>query len=57
MLPSAESVNNQDYPIARDLYMYTAEEPSGAILEYLDWIRTPEAQAIVKELGFVPIVQ
>ncbi len=57
ILPSAESVNNQEYPIARDLYMYTAEEPSGAILEYLDWIRTAEAQAIVKELGFVPIVQ
>jgi phosphate transport system substrate-binding protein len=56
VLPSAESVNSQQYPIARDLYMYTAEEPSGAILEYLNWIRTPEAQAIVKELGFVPIV-
>ncbi len=56
-LPSAESVNSQQYPIARDLYMYTAEEPSGAILEYLNWICTPEAQAIVKELGFVPIVQ
>lgn len=57
VLPSAESVNNQEYPIARDLYMYTGEEPSGAILEYLNWIRAPEAQAIVKELGFVPIIQ
>jgi phosphate transport system substrate-binding protein len=57
VLPSAESVDNQEYPIARDLYMYTAEQPTGAILEYLDWVRTPEAQAIVKELGFVPIVQ
>jgi phosphate transport system substrate-binding protein len=57
VLPSAESVNNQEYPIARDLYMYTAGQPSGAILEYLDWIRSAEAQAIVKELGFVPIAQ
>ncbi len=57
VMPSAESVNNQQYPIARDLYMYTAEEPSGAILEYLNWVRSPEAQEIVKELGFVPIVQ
>ncbi len=57
ILPSAESVDSQQYPIARDLYMYTAEEPSGAILEYLNWIRTPEAQAIVKDLGFVPIIQ
>ena len=57
VLPSAESVNSQEYPIARDLYMYTAEEPSGAILEYLNWIRTAEGQAIVEELGFVPILQ
>lgn len=57
IFPSADSVNNQEYPIARDLYMYTGEEPSGEILEYLNWIRATEAQAIVKELGFVPIIQ
>ncbi|MDD5370999.1 MAG: phosphate ABC transporter substrate-binding protein [Anaerolineaceae bacterium] len=53
--PSIESVNARQYPIARDLYMYTAKEPTGAIKTYLDWILSPEAQAIVKELGFVPI--
>lgn len=57
ILPSASSVNNGEYPIARDLYMYTAGEPVGAILEYLDWIRGPDAQQIVTELGFVPIAQ
>jgi len=57
ILPSASSVNNGKYPIARDLYMYTAGEPQGMILEYLDWIRSPEAQLIVTELGFVPITQ
>ena len=54
--PSAETVNNQTYPIARDLYMYTAGEPQGIEMDYLTWILSPEAQAIVKELGFVPIV-
>ena len=57
ILPSAASVNNQQYPIARDLYMYTAGEPQGEILEYLTWIRSSSAQEIVTELGFVPIVQ
>ena len=57
VLPSAASVNNLEYPIARDLYMYTAGEPSGAVLEYLDWIRANDAQEIVTELGFVPITQ
>jgi phosphate transport system substrate-binding protein len=35
--------------------MYTAGEPTGVIAEYLDWIRGPEGQAIVAELGFVPL--
>jgi phosphate transport system substrate-binding protein len=55
ILPSAESVNNGTYPIARDLYMYTNGQPAGVIKEYMEWIHTPEAQQIVKELGFVPI--
>ena len=54
--PDSTTVTNGLYPIARDLYMYTAGEPAGAIEAYLDWILTPEAQSIVTELGFVPIV-
>jgi phosphate transport system substrate-binding protein len=53
--PSAATVNNGEYPIARDLYMYTAGEPQGAVKDYLDWLLSPEAQMIVSELGFVPI--
>lgn len=54
-MPAIETVNSGSYPIARDLYMYTAGEPEGIILDYLTWIQSPEAQAIVRELGFVPI--
>jgi phosphate transport system substrate-binding protein len=57
VLPSAETVNNKTYAIARDLYMYTAGEPTGTIKEYLAWIVSSEAQAIVTKLGFVPIVK
>ncbi len=53
--PSVATVNAGDYPIARNLYMYTAGEPEAHIQTYLDWVRSPEAQKIVKELGFVPI--
>jgi phosphate transport system substrate-binding protein len=55
ILPSIETVNDNTYPIARDLYMYTAGEPKGIVKTYLDWILSAEAQQIVKELGFVPI--
>lgn len=53
--PSADTVNNGSYPIARDLYMYTAGKPEGAVETYLNWLFSAEAQKIVSELGFVPI--
>lgn len=55
VIPSVETVINNSYPIARDLYMYIDGEPTGIIQEYLSWIFSPEAQRIVKDLGFVPI--
>jgi len=55
--PSAETTSSGEYPIARDLYMYTGKEPTGNIKGYLDWILTSEAQQIVVELGFVPVTQ
>jgi phosphate transport system substrate-binding protein len=56
VFPSAETVNSNAYPIARDLYMYTTSAPGEAILTYLDWILSSEAQAIVSDLGFVPVL-
>jgi phosphate transport system substrate-binding protein len=54
--PSIQNVNDGVYPISRNLYMYTDGEPNATIETYLDWIRSQEAQAIVAELGFVPLV-
>jgi phosphate transport system substrate-binding protein len=57
VLPSIATVNDKTYAIARDLYMYTDGEPTGVVLQYLDWILSDEAQAIVAELGFVPAIK
>ena len=57
IFPSIETVNSGEYAIARNLYMYTNGEPAGPLAEYLDWILSPAAQDIVRDLGFVPIVQ
>jgi phosphate transport system substrate-binding protein len=53
--PSIETVNQGLYPIARPLYMYTNGEPTGAIKEYLNWILSGEGQALVRQVGFVPL--
>ncbi|HEC35417.1 MAG TPA: phosphate ABC transporter substrate-binding protein [Anaerolineae bacterium] len=55
VLPTTDTVNDGTYPIARDLYMYTAGEPKGVIADYLTWIRSPEGQVFVRNLGFVPL--
>lgn len=55
ILPSIETVNNAAYPISRELFMYTRGEPNDTIKAYLEWILSPEAQEIVRSLGFVPV--
>jgi len=53
--PTTETAKEGTYPLARDLYMYTAGEPQGVIAEYLQWIMSAEGQVIVERLGFVPL--
>ncbi|RIL11916.1 phosphate-binding protein [bacterium] len=55
VVPSVASGADGSYPIARNLYMYTAHPPTGAIAAYLDWVRGPHGQRIVADLGFVPL--
>lgn len=57
IMPSAESVNQGSYPIARDLYIYSAGQPSTEVQDYLDWILSNQGQDIVIENGFVPITR
>jgi phosphate transport system substrate-binding protein len=54
VLPSADTVKAGSYPIARQLYVYTANEPVGLLKAYLDWV-LGDGQVLVTELGFVPL--
>ncbi len=54
--PTAETASAGTYPLSRDLYMYTAGEPTGTVADYLTWINSPDGQRIVARLGFVPLV-
>ncbi len=55
--PTVETASSGEYPLARNLYMYTAGEPAGAVADYLSWILSPQGQQIVAELGFVPLTK
>lgn len=52
--PNAENIKSGVYPLSRYLYMYTAQRPSGAVKEYIDWILSAEGQAIAVQVGYFP---
>ena len=52
--PSKACVIDGSYPLARPLYLYTATPPAAHVSAFLNWVSSPDGQAIVSELGFVP---
>jgi phosphate transport system substrate-binding protein len=53
--PSITNAVSGAYPISRGLYMYTLEEATGPLADYLAWIRSDAGQAIVEQTGYAPI--
>lgn len=53
--PTPETAKSGEYPLSRDLYMYTLGEPEGEIKAYLDWIHSPAGQKIVTANGFIAV--
>lgn len=53
--PSAETVSNGSYPVARPLLYYTDGEPTGLIKSYIDFCLSAEGQTLVPDSGYVPI--
>jgi len=53
--PSAATVKDGSYPISRDLYFYTRTRPAGDVKKFVDWILSPDGQAIVTKVGYFPV--
>jgi len=53
--PGELVARNKTYPIARELYIYTAGEPTGDVKTFLDWVKGPEGQAVVSKEKFVSL--
>lgn len=52
---STASVLDGSYPLARPLYLYAPTSPAEHVLAFLRWVSSSDGQAIVSELGFVPV--
>ena len=55
VLPTAATVKDGSYPIARHLYFYTRVKPAGKVKEFVDWVRSPAGQAVVTQVGYFPL--
>ncbi|MFH1646983.1 MAG: PstS family phosphate ABC transporter substrate-binding protein [Chloroflexota bacterium] len=55
VLPSVATALDGTYPIARPLLFYTNGAPTGVIKDFVDYCLSPEGQAGVTEVGYVPL--
>jgi phosphate transport system substrate-binding protein len=55
VLPTAATIKNKTYPIARYLFMYLKEKPTGETKKFIDWILSPEGQKVIVEVGYYPV--
>jgi phosphate transport system substrate-binding protein len=53
--PTHENILSGKYPISRALYLYTQDNPSQAVQDFIDYVLGPPGQQIVKDMGYVPL--
>ncbi len=53
--PTKENIISGAYPLSRYLYFYLAQQPTGPIKDYIDWILSPAGQAITTEMEYFPL--
>jgi len=53
--PSDVTVKNGTYPLSRPLFFYLRTKPAGEIKSIVDWVLSPEGQAVVLKVGYFPI--
>ncbi len=55
---SAETALSKEWPLSRELYVFTNGEPAGASGALIKYILDPaKGQKAVKEVGFVPLAK
>jgi phosphate transport system substrate-binding protein len=55
IVPSQKAAIDGSYAIARPLFMYTPNEPTGASKKYIDWILSDAGQCVIQNKGYAPI--
>jgi phosphate transport system substrate-binding protein len=52
---NVENIIKNKYKLARPLYMYTLSNAKKEIIEFIEFVKSPEGQKIVQEAGYIPL--
>ena len=53
--PDLQTVTSGTYPLARPLFFYLRNKPSGDIKTFIDCVLSAEGQAVVDKVGYYPV--
>jgi len=53
--PSEATVADGTYPLSRKLFYYAFDNSPERVTKYVRWTLTPDAQALVKQVGYFPL--
>jgi phosphate transport system substrate-binding protein len=53
---TVQTALSKEYPLSRELYMYTDGEPKGEVAKFIAFVKSADGQKIVAKEGFVPLV-
>src|SRR5262249_52462254 len=53
--PTQENAATGKYRVIRKLYMNTRGKPSELVQAFIDYVRGPEGDALVRDAGFIPV--
>jgi phosphate transport system substrate-binding protein len=54
-VPSAETIRDGSYELARKLYFYTFGDATAAAQAFIDYMLGSDGQKVAEEYGFVPL--
>jgi len=55
VVPTVDTITNGEYSLQRPFLFLVKGEPTGAVKEFIDWVKSPSGAKIIKEDKIIPV--